>query len=117
MEYFDGIKPDLRAATALTSEQKNKVVDLGVGAIIQMIFLDGFYHADLHPADLIIFEDCTVGFIDLGMVGSFDREMQRLLSYYFYSLVTGDPRESARAISPQLPCPAKTATWTGSGAP
>lgn len=99
MQYFNGIKPDAHAAATLTPAEKERVIDLGVGAIIQMIFRDGFFHADLHPANLIIFGDGSVGFIDLGMVGSFDRETQRLLSYYFYALVAGDPDNAARYLS------------------
>ena len=74
MAYFKGIKPDARAARILTPQQKDKVVQLGIRAIIQMIFDDGFFHADLHPGNMIIFKDASVGFIDVGMVGIFDRE-------------------------------------------
>ena len=49
MAYFKGIKPDARAAAILTRQQKDRVIQLGISAIIQMIFADGFFHADLHP--------------------------------------------------------------------
>jgi ubiquinone biosynthesis protein len=70
-----------------------------VSAIIRMIFRDGFFHADLHPGNLIIFEDARVGFIDLGMVGRFDQDMQKRMFYYFYSLVTGDSANAARYLA------------------
>ncbi len=99
MEYFSGIKPDARAARILTTTEKERVVDLGIGAILQMIFRDGFFHADLHPANLMIFRDASVGFIDLGMVGRLDRETQRRLFYYFYSLVMNEPENAARYLT------------------
>jgi ubiquinone biosynthesis protein len=99
MDYFKGIKPDARAAALLTPSQKQRVVKLGVGAILQMIFRDGFFHADLHPANLIIFRDISVGFIDSGMVGRFDREAKQRLFYYFYALVMGDPDNAARYLA------------------
>jgi ubiquinone biosynthesis protein len=99
MQYFRGIKPDARATAILTPREKEKVIRLGVGATIQMILRDGFFHADLHPGNLIIFEDASVGFLDLGMVGRFDREVQRRLFYYFYSLVMGDPENAARYLA------------------
>jgi ubiquinone biosynthesis protein len=99
MEYFQGIKPDARAAAILTPTEKERVIQLGVGATIQMIFRDGFFHADLHPGNLVIFKDASVGFLDLGMVGRFDREVQRRLFYYFYSLVMGDPENAARYLA------------------
>jgi ubiquinone biosynthesis protein len=99
MEYFRGIRPGPSVATTMTASQRNHVVDLGIGAIIRMIYQDGFFHADLHPGNLIIFRDATVGFIDLGMVGRFDRDLRKRMFYYFYSLVTGDAEDAARYLS------------------
>jgi ubiquinone biosynthesis protein len=106
MEYFKGIKPDGGAARVLTQGQKEKVIELGIRSIIEMIFRDGFFHADLHPANIVIFKDGDVGFIDLGMVGKFDSEMRKRMFYYFFSLVMGDPSSAARYLS-SLAIPAK----------
>lgn len=104
MEYFHGIKPDEHALKKLTAEQRRQAIDLGVGAIVRMIYRDGFFHADLHPANLMIFKkpgskEVSVGFIDLGMVGRFNRDMRKRMFYYFYSLVTGDPESAARYLT------------------
>ena len=99
MEYFAGKKPEAQAVATLTSAEKSRVIDLGVGATIDMIFRDGFFHADLHPGNLIIFDDGTVGFIDLGMVGRFDSETQKLMMYYYYSLASGDAAAAARYLT------------------
>ena len=99
MEYFKGIKPDAKSAPRMTEEQKRKVIDLGISAIVNMIFRDGFFHADLHPGNLIVFKDASVGFIDLGMVGRFDADMRKRMFYYFYSLVMGDASNAARHLS------------------
>ena len=98
MEYFRGLKPDAPSVALLTKEERDRVTDLGISALIQMIFQDGFFHADLHPGNLIIFPDGTVGFIDLGMVGRFERDMRKRVFYYFYSLVGGDPENAARYL-------------------
>jgi ubiquinone biosynthesis protein len=98
MAYFQGIKPDAQAARILTRQQKDRVIQLGIHAILQMIFDDGFFHADLHPGNMIVFRDGSVGFIDLGMVGVFDREIRKRLFYFFYSMVTGDPENAARYL-------------------
>jgi ubiquinone biosynthesis protein len=99
MEFFHGVKPDAAAHQVLTEQEKDKVIRLGVSAIIRMIFRDGFFHADLHPGNLIIFEDARVGFIDLGMVGRFDEDMKKRMFYYFYSLVIGDSSNAARYLA------------------
>jgi ubiquinone biosynthesis protein len=104
MEYFHGIKPDENALKKLTFDQRREAIDLGIGAIVRMIYRDGFFHADLHPGNLMIFKkpktgEISVGFIDLGMVGRFTRDMRKSLFYYFYSLVTGDPESAARYLT------------------
>ena len=99
MEYFAGIKPDAQAAATLTAAARSSVLDLGVGAIIDMIFRDGFFHADLHPGNLIILGDGIIGFIDLGMVGRFDSETKKRMIYYYYSLGTGDAPGAARHLA------------------
>ena len=62
----------------------------GAAAIIQMLYGDGFFHADLHPGNLLVLPGPKDGFIDLGMVGRFDDDLRRTLLYYFYCLVMGD---------------------------
>ncbi len=54
----------------------------------------------------MIFKNQTVGFIDLGMVGKFDRDMRQRMFYYFYSLVMGDPDSAARYLT-SLAVPSK----------
>ena len=117
MEYFHGIRPDENALKKLTVEQRRRAIDLGIGAIVKMIYRDGFFHADLHPANLMIFKnskskEITVGFIDLGMVGRFTRDMRKRMFYYFYSLVSGDPESAARYIT-SLAIPGKRADIEG----
>ncbi|MEJ2751096.1 MAG: AarF/ABC1/UbiB kinase family protein, partial [Chloroflexota bacterium] len=98
MEFFRGHKPDARLFRVLTKGQVDKSIDLGIGATIEMIFRDGFFHADLHPGNLVVFDDGSIGFIDLGMVGRFDSDMQRRMLYYLYFLVVGDAPSSARYL-------------------
>jgi ubiquinone biosynthesis protein len=104
MEYLDGLRPDSAAARELSEEERQRLVDCGAGAIIRMLYRDGFFHADLHPANLVIVpghagEPPRVGFIDLGMVGRLDDELRRTLLYYYYSLVMGDAENAARYLT------------------
>ncbi len=99
MEFFDGIRPDAESAKQLTEQEKDRVIDLGVSAIIRMLYGDGFFHADLHPGNLIILPGPQAGFIDLGMVGRLNEDVRRTLLYYYYCLVTGDPANAARYLT------------------
>lgn len=99
MEFLSGVRPDTPEARALPPEDRNRLVDLGAASIIRMLYQDGFFHADLHPGNLIILPGARCGFIDLGMVGRFDSELRRTLLYYYYALVSGDSEGAARYLT------------------
>ena len=99
MEFFDGCKPSSKEAQALPEEERAALVDFGAEAIIRMLYKDGFFHADLHPGNLIVLPGPRAGFIDLGMVGRFDDQLRRTLLYYYYCLVMGDAENAARYLT------------------
>jgi len=99
MEFLDGYKPTAAATQELVQEQRDHLLDLGAASIIRMLYRDGFFHADLHPGNLMILPGPKVGFIDLGMVGRFTEELKRSLMYYYYCLVMGDSENAARYLS------------------
>jgi ubiquinone biosynthesis protein len=99
MEFFDGISPDSAEALMLTEEERRVLTDLGALAILRMLYRDGFFHADLHPGNLLILPGPRIGFIDLGMVGRLDEELRRSLMYYYFSLVMGDGDNAARYLT------------------
>ena len=90
MEYLDGFKPNDARMLDLPGSELDQIVDTGLGAIIKMLYEDGFFHADLHPANVIIMPGPQLGFIDLGMVGRFDDNLKRHMLYYFSALVNND---------------------------
>jgi len=98
MEFFDGVKPSDPQALKLDPKNLQKVVDLGAGAIIKMLFADGFFHADLHAGNLIVLPGPKIGFIDVGMVGRFDEKITLNMLYYFHALVNGDIDSSVQYL-------------------
>ena len=99
MEFLRGYKPSAPEAQQLTEEERDRLVDLGAASIIRMLFQDGFFHADLHPGNLLILPGPQLGFIDLGMVGRFSEEVRRTMLYYYYELVMGDAEGAARYLA------------------
>ncbi|MFL5537868.1 MAG: ABC1 kinase family protein, partial [Longimicrobiaceae bacterium] len=101
MEFMDGLKPGSEAASALSQAERERVIDLGAASIIRMLYRDGFFHADLHAGNLMIFPGKRVkmGFIDLGMVGRFEERTRRQMLYYFHALVSGDVDGATRYLA------------------
>ena len=99
MQFIDGIQPGDPRARVLREADRERLIDLGAEAIICMLYRDGFFHADLHPANLLILPGPKVAFIDLGMVGRFDTDLKRTLLYYYYCLVVGDAENAAHYLA------------------
>ena len=76
LEFFDGRKIDKALAEGFDGPLLAK---RSTGLVIQMIFQDGFFHADPHPGNIIIMgtpEEPVIGLIDVGMVGRLSPEMR-----------------------------------------
>lgn len=44
-------------------------------AFFKMVLEDGFYHADLHPGNILVMDNNRVCFLDYGRVGTIDKEV------------------------------------------
>jgi ubiquinone biosynthesis protein len=99
MEFLAGRKPTSPEVRALPLEERQRLIELGAESIVRMLYRDGFFHADLHPGNLLVLPGPKVGFIDLGMVGRLDDELRRTLLYYYYCLVIGDAENAARYLT------------------
>lgn len=80
MEFIEGTK----LADVLKSDDpkfdKKLIADRGVNAYFKQIFINGFFHADPHPGNIIIMENNIVCFIDEGMMGLLDKEFKENLA-------------------------------------
>ncbi|HHQ49530.1 MAG TPA: AarF/ABC1/UbiB kinase family protein [Acidobacteria bacterium] len=102
LQWIDGIRPDSPEAASIPLAERRKLIDTGAAVIVQMLYRDGFFHADLHPANVLIVrreEGYGLAFLDLGMVGRLEARVRRLMLYYFYSVVQGDFENAARYLA------------------
>jgi len=80
MERIEGIKinniTELEAAGLSRSELAKQVTHI----ILQMVFEDGLFHADLHPGNLFVRAGGQIGLIDFGRVGTVDERTQQQLA-------------------------------------
>jgi ubiquinone biosynthesis protein len=99
MEYLDGDK--IYDAIALRGHQGRTIAKAATGIIIKMIFEDGFFHADPHPGNILIFGDNEVpkiGMVDLGMVGRLSPEMRNKTVDMMIAAVRNDHEALADAL-------------------
>jgi ubiquinone biosynthesis protein len=58
--------------------------------MLNQMFCDGFFHADLHPANLFVLQNDAIGYVDYGIVGRLSEVMQSSLRFYTRSLFQGN---------------------------
>lgn len=81
MDFVDGRKiKTLRLAGATVDNGEVLAEDL-FRSYLQQVLVDGFYHADPHPGNIMLTHDGRIALIDLGMVGKIPpRLRERVLS-------------------------------------
>ena len=65
----------------------------GANMYLDMIFRDGFYHADPHPGNLMMLPGGVVGVIDCGMVGRLDETMREEVESLLVAIISKDAVE------------------------
>jgi predicted unusual protein kinase regulating ubiquinone biosynthesis (AarF/ABC1/UbiB family) len=64
--------------------------------MLNQIHAFGFFHADLHPANLFVLPGDAIGYVDFGIVGKLSSDMRRSLTRYAWLFFQG---ETDRAIA------------------
>ena len=64
-------------------------------AYLQQILVDGFFHADPHPGNVLITDDRRLALIDVGMVGRVAPELQEQLLKLLLAVSEGHGREAS----------------------
>ncbi|NEQ14915.1 MAG: AarF/ABC1/UbiB kinase family protein [Moorea sp. SIO3E2] len=67
-------------------------------SLLRQVFEDNLYHGDLHPGNIIFLRRSKVAFIDMGSVGSLDRELRVTYNEYTNALSDGDFAKAANYI-------------------
>ena len=70
MEYVEGVKITDLAAIEAAGLDRGQVAEAALRAMVKQLFIDGFFHADPHPGNLVVdLRTGVVTFLDPGMVG------------------------------------------------
>jgi ubiquinone biosynthesis protein len=70
--------------------QLKELAVTGANIYLDMIFRDGFYHADPHPGNILLMEGQTIGLLDCGMVGRIDEQTRDDFEMVLIAAVNGD---------------------------
>ena len=90
MEFIEGTKLNDVYASTGDEFDKKLLAENVIDSYLQQLFIDGFFHGDPHPGNILILEDNVLCYLDEGMMGSFDDEFKRNLSEAILLLVDQD---------------------------
>ena len=77
---------------------KKRIANYGLKSYFKQIMIDGFFHADPHPGNLIVTEDRKLCYIDLGMMGILNEEFKENLAELILIIISGNTANIIRQL-------------------
>jgi ubiquinone biosynthesis protein len=98
-ERFDGPEASDRAAVDALDVDRRAMADHLLRAALKQMMTDGWFHADLHPGNVLVLEDGAVGIIDFGACGRLDALQQASLRQMLIATALQDAIMLRQAVS------------------
>jgi ubiquinone biosynthesis protein len=95
MEYIDGTKITELSPLARLDLDGKALAEEFFHAYLKQVLLDGTFHADPHPGNVLLTTDNKIALIDLGMVGYTTPAMQESLLKFLLAVSEGDSDQAA----------------------
>jgi ubiquinone biosynthesis protein len=66
--------------------------------MLNQVYVFGYFHADLHPANLFVLEGDAIGYVDFGIVGQLPDRVRDSLTRYSWLLFRGEVEGAVREL-------------------
>ncbi len=93
MEFVEGVELNNIDEVREKNYDIDKMIKIGFDCILKQVFVDGFFHADPHPGNILLLPDNKISFVDFGIVGVFDEKMKDDVTNLFVSIIRNDVDE------------------------
>jgi ubiquinone biosynthesis protein len=80
MEFLDGVKVSAVGTEEAPDLDPRLVAWRGANAVLKQIIVNGLFHADPHPGNILVLPGNIVAFVDFGIVGRINRQMREWLA-------------------------------------
>lgn len=94
MEYVEGTKISDLATPEAAGIDTYALAVHGAQAFMKQVLEDGFFHGDLHPANVLVTPEAKIGYLDFGIVGQITEEDRETIA----SMLAGIIKQDAEAI-------------------
>ena len=99
MDLIDGRNVGSLGPLALQEVDGRELVAQLFDCYLDQILVDGFFHADPHPGNLLLTSDGRLALVDLGMVGRVSPQLQDVLIKLLVAVSDGNGVEAANVMA------------------
>lgn len=90
MEFIEGVRIDTVEALRAMGHIPQEIADRGFRAYLKQIMVDGFFHGDPHPGNLLVMGNGDLAFLDFGICMVLRPERRKTFIQLLYGLVETD---------------------------
>lgn len=98
IEYCEGVKISDVDQLLTWKLDLHQLTECLVRVFCQMILVDGFYHADAHPGNLLVNEQGQIILLDFGAVASLSPKMKRGIPHLIQNMIQQDAGEMVKSL-------------------
>ena len=98
MEFLDGVKVTAVGTPDAPGLDPALVARRGADVVLKQILVEGLFHADPHPGNILVLPDNVVAFIDFGIVGRVNRQMRDTLGQTILAIERRDAERLADIV-------------------
>lgn len=98
MEFVEGTKLNDVAKLEQRGYDRKKIAEKIVTTLFQQIFINGFFHGDPHPGNLLVTSGNKLIFMDFGMVGRLSQEKRDHLASLIISMMLQNSEGVMKAV-------------------
>jgi predicted unusual protein kinase regulating ubiquinone biosynthesis (AarF/ABC1/UbiB family) len=98
MDYVRGVKATSLSPLARIDINGEALAKTLIRAYLKQIIVDGVFHADPHPGNVLLTEDGRIALIDLGMIGRISPSMQETLLKLLLEVADGRGEDAANVV-------------------
>jgi ubiquinone biosynthesis protein len=108
MEKLQGVSIRDSEEVGRRAVDRRAVADTLLASYLRQVMVDGVYHADPHPGNILLLEDGRLGLIDFGAVGRLDSIQQEALKEILLAMSRRDPEALLTAFLDVVDLPPNT---------
>ncbi|WP_042457312.1 ABC1 kinase family protein [Neobacillus dielmonensis] len=99
MEFIEGIKLTHEEMLQQAGYNPKNLAETVVNSILQQILIEGFFHGDPHPGNILALPGEKIAFMDFGIVGRISPEMRDHVASFVIAMMNQNTNDVIRAIT------------------